>query len=76
MVVMARKSSAAESKKPDDRQTVQMRGDWHRSLIRLAAKRRLQKVWAMYQLIGEACDAEGIERPPYPWDEMEAEANG
>jgi hypothetical protein len=74
---MARKStipssSKGETSKSGERQTVQLPSDWHRSLIKLAAKWKQQKIWAMCRLIGEACDAEGIEHPPFPWEEMEA----
>jgi hypothetical protein len=65
-------SSNGGSPKSGERQTVQLPSEWHRSLIKLAAKRKQRKIWAMCRLIGAACDAEGVEHPPYPWEEMEA----
>ena len=69
MLLMAKKPE-----EPAARQTIQMPAEWHRALIRLAGHWKQQKIWAICRLIGEACEAEGIDHPPYPWDEMKAEA--
>ncbi len=64
--VMAKKTI-----KTDKRETIQVPADWHRCLVRLAGRWKQQKIWAFMRLVGEACDTEGIERPPFPWEEME-----
>jgi hypothetical protein len=68
----ASKGNASAGSKSGERHTVQLPTEWHRSLIKLAVNWKQQKIWAMCRLIGEACDAEGLEHPPYPWEEMEA----
>jgi len=76
MLAMARKKnheSAADESPKRDRQTVQLPGNWHRALLRLSAHWRQQKVWAMCRLIGEACEKEGLEHPPFPWEQLEDE---
>jgi hypothetical protein len=61
------KKKAADSK-TGDRQTIQVTAEWNRALLTLAGKKGQPKVWTIYRLVGEACDAEGIEHPPFPWE--------
>lgn len=68
--IMAKKKPAKDEGQTTKRETIQVPAEWHKALIRLAANWQQPKIWAFCRLVGEACKAQGLEHPSFPWEEM------
>jgi hypothetical protein len=66
---MAKKISGSGGPHKTPRVAVQIPEPWMKVLRRLAAKTKQPSLWYLLALIGGAAEADGTERPAYPWEE-------